>query len=251
MRGALLHQQLHRRTLARVLGQGYPMRKAWFGPWIVVSDAADLVLGRCCRVCEARGAELCGTCLADLRLGPHVRTNLPGNRLALSATSYAGVGRAVVLAYKEDGHRSLAAPLGLLLADAVAAILPDLGHRRTTLIPVPGHSHPRRGFDALGGIIRHARAELGRSGIEVDVVRMLRMRRDYPVAKALSREERLRHLSGAFTVSHPYADRCLVSGPLILVDDVITSGATVTEALRALRSAGWAVQGVAAVAATA
>jgi predicted amidophosphoribosyltransferase len=227
------------------------MRTASFEQWNVVSDAADLVLGRGCRVCNARGPELCRACLADLRVGPHVRTHLPGNRLALAATTYAGVGRAVVLAYKEDGHRSLAAPLGLLLADAVDDVLSDVGSRRTTLIPVPGHSRPRRGFDALGGIIRHARAELGRAGIEVDVVRTLRTRRDYPAAKALSREERLRHLSGAFTVTHTFADGRPASGPLILVDDVITTGATVTEALRAMGSAGWAVHGIAAVAATA
>jgi predicted amidophosphoribosyltransferase len=209
----------------------------------VLSDALDLVLGRCCLGCGRSGPELCATCLAAERTRVR-RLRVPWPRTVV-AGDYAGLLRSLVLAYKQDGHRSLAHPLGLLLADACAAVLIHLGAPRASVVPVPGHHRPARGFDALVALTRAARRDLSARGLSVDVVPALRVTRPYTAAKELGRRERRAQLSGAFVAS----GRALTTGPILVVDDVITTGATVIEAARALNAAGVPVHAVVAVAA--
>ena len=166
-----------------------------------------------------------------------------GPRAAIVATEYAGAARHLLLAYKEDGHRGLARPLGTLLADAVAPLARAQGSMPSGLVPIPGHRHAQRGFNALDAIVRQAQRDLADRGIRVRVMRLLRTRGDYRPAKTLGRAERQRSIHGAFRALplHGPAAR------LIVVDDVITTGTTIAEGLRALGAAGIAVHGVAAI----
>lgn len=219
-------------------------------PAVLLSDVADLVLGRCCLVCQAIGPQMCKPCLDGLR-SPARRVPLSGALpVTVAAVAYAGAAQRMVLAYKEDGHRSLATPLGVLLADAVDAVLAPWRALTCTLIPIPSHRRPRRGFDALAAVVRHAQRELLLRGVQAKLAARLRHDVDYEPAKTLTRAERQRQLAGAF-VARPLAldERAGSADPVIVVDDVITTGATVTEAVRALRQAGIAVHAIAAVAA--
>jgi predicted amidophosphoribosyltransferase len=169
---------------------------------------------------------------------------------AVVSGEYAGTVRDLVLAYKQDGHRGLAVGLGALLADAVVASVFLQGDRAIVVVPIPGHRRPLRGFDALAGIVRPAAEELARLGAPVTVVRALRSRASYPDAKDLTREQRRQHLSGAFRAGDSAALGRARSGSVVIVDDVITTGATVEEAIRALAAEGITVGAVAAIAAT-
>ncbi len=215
-------------------------------PFDLLTDAADLVLGRCCQVCGAIGPEACPTCLARLRVGPRSVPLTVGSaapRAAVVATEYAGAARHLLLAYKEDGHRGLARPLGTLLADAIAPLVRADCTVPSGLVPIPGHRHAQRGFDALDAVVRGAQRDLAGRGIRVGVMRLLRTHGDYRPAKTLGRAERQRSIHGAFRALplHGPAAR------LIVVDDVITTGTTIAEGLRALGAAGIAVHGVAAI----
>ena len=222
-------------------------------PGSLVVDLLDLVLGRACIGCGVPGRTWCTGCLdacpRDLRVTP-----LPRARAQLvTATEYAGVAREAVVDYKEHGNRALAPMLGRLLADAVGAALAALAADRAVLVPVPGHRRPDRGFDALGGIVRHARAAASADGTRVDVVPALRLARDRGPIKTLGRAGRRSAVGGSMGMGSNAHCRRLhalarAGAAVIVVDDVVTTGATVTEAVGTLAAAGQPVDAVAAVA---
>lgn len=215
----------------------------------LLSDVADLVLGRGCSLCEEIGPPVCDRCLTALR-GQLCTVATFGPAL-VAAGHYSGPLRRLVLDYKEEGHRGLSRPLGMLLGEAVGSLLPPTGSRAGTLVPVPGHRRPRRGFDALSGVVRQARDDLRARGWTVDVAAVLRADRDYAPAKSLGRADRRLMLAGAFRiVPGAVAEHRahLSDRPVILVDDIVTTGATLTEGLRALRTAGISVHGIAVIA---
>lgn len=214
----------------------------------LLTDLADLVLGRCCLGCGVPAPGLCGPCQTRLRGRPFTVTRPGMARPTWVAAEYSGLARAVVLAYKQEGYHSLAPPLGVLLADAVRAAV-GTGTASTgavTLVRVPGHRRPERGFDALGAVCREACRALAAAGLSVTQERLLRTASDYRALKGLDRAARSRQVIGAFVaVRMPARD-----APVVVVDDVITTGATVHEAVAALERAQVRVTAVAAVAAT-
>ena len=192
----------------------------------------DLVLPQCCVGCGRDGAALCASC-ASSRL---VRLDAAGLPVA-AAGDYAGGLRTALLAYKERGRRDLAGPLGELLARA-------LPRGAATLVPVPcAHAVARaRGGDHVLRLARVAARHVG-----VRVATPLRLNRAVQDSAALGRRERARNLHEAM-VAMP-ARR--PGEPAVIVDDIVTTGATLREAARALECAGWAVRSAAVVAATA
>lgn len=202
-------------------------------PVHLLADLADLVLPRACVGCGRAGPPLCDACG---RADP-VTVDGAGLRVVAAARYEQGV-RAALLAYKERGRRDLAGPLGALLARAVAA----LGRPDAVLVPVPSAAAARR---ARGGdhVLRLARASgPGRRRI-VTPLRLARAVRD---SAGLDVAQRAANLDGAMRARPPR--RC--GAPAVVVDDITTSGTTITEAARALRAAGWTVVGAAVVAAT-
>jgi ComF family protein len=142
--------------------------------------------------------------------------------------AYRLVARDLVLALKFGRRTPAARPLGTLLADAVLAA----GRPGDLLVPVPisrARFH-RRGFDQADEI---ARVVASRTGIERDARALVR-HRDVAPQSGLSRSRRRRNPRGAFR-----AVRARVEGRcVLLVDDVVTTGATAGACARALRRAG-------------
>ncbi|HAN71523.1 MAG TPA: hypothetical protein DCQ36_08030 [Actinobacteria bacterium] len=228
------------------------------------SDLADLVLGRACLMCSAPGRSLCGSCLETLRSGDHGGMGRlddldPRRALPLAyALPYRTIGSTLVLAYKEHGHHRLQVPLGVLLADALLHALEGqiadgtltsgtLTGGTLVLAPVPSHPRPARGFDALAGIVRHAQRELARRHIPSVNAPVLQLSRRHGTLKRLDRRHRISTVHGTMRARESVRDR-LPPGPVVVVDDVVTSGATAREAIRALQASGVRVTAVAAVA---
>ncbi len=153
--------------------------------------------------------------------------------------------RDLILEYKERGYRSLSRPLGWLLADAVFAIMNSEQLLTCTLVRIPSHPRPLRGFDALGAISREARSALHSAGIAVLEEPLLRIAAPYGALKGLGRTQRQQEVLGAFAAVGGSG-----SSNIVLVDDVITTGATTAEALAAFARSGSRVAAIAAVAAT-
>lgn len=214
----------------------------------LVSDVLDLVLGRRCLGCDDPGRPLCAACLATLRGATRIVTTSRPLPSVAAAVAYDGLGRRAILEYKERGCRALSPALGVLLSDAVAVQVRRLGAAAVTVVPVPSHRHAPRGFDALGTVSAAAQRDLQRRGLAVEVRRPLRAAAAYRPLKGLDRASRDEQVSGAFAPATRGAS--LGSpGPVIVVDDVITSGATVAESVGTLLRLGVRVDAVAVIAA--
>ncbi|MGH8960937.1 MAG: ComF family protein [Jatrophihabitantaceae bacterium] len=196
----------------------------------------DLVLPRACAGCGRAGLPLCSACLpAEAPLH-----SWSGGTDVCAAGAYEGSLRSALIAYKERGRHELSGPLGALLARAVssAAWPPD-----AVLVPVPSSSAAAR---ARGGDHVLRLASVAGRGCGLPVVRALSLGRAVADSSGLSRADRAANLRGAMTARPPPSR----AGTAVIVDDIVTTGATVREARRALMGAGWSVCGAATVAAT-
>ncbi|MEV7287939.1 ComF family protein [Streptomyces sp. NPDC093252] len=240
-------------------------------------DLTDLVLPAECGGCGVSRAVLCGRCRTALDGGGPRRVRpVPepsGLPVVFAAGRYADEVRAALLAHKERGALGLAGPLGAALAGAVRGVVGEGGgwgegegapeprqreprhphpHPTPNLDPIPHHHpyHPllliplpssrpatrARGHDPARRIAFAAAGELRRSGMAARVVPVLRQRRAVADQAGLGPAERWANLAGALTVARG-ADGLLLDGRIVLVDDVMTTGASLAEAARAVREA--------------
>jgi predicted amidophosphoribosyltransferase len=174
-----------------------------------------------------------------------------------AAGEYEGRTRAVLLAHKERGALRLAEPLGVALARAVRAAgegwegagAGPPGATPLLLVPVPSsrRATAARGHDPARRIALWAARALRRDGIVARVLPVLRQRRVVADQAELSAAARLANLAGALGAVAG-SERLLSAGPAVVVDDLMTTGATVAEAARAVAQAGGDVRGAAVVA---
>jgi ComF family protein len=199
-------------------------------------DALAVLLPVECAGCGADDRALCDSCRAALAPDLTVRdVGLP----VWAGLRYEGVTRAVMLAFKEQGRVDAARALAPGLAAAVRAALAAAGPGSPVwLVPVPGTraADRRRGYRPVRVLM--ARAQLVPA-------RAFAAARPHSVQKGLSVELRDRNLRGTLLVRSPVRGR-----RILIIDDVVTSGATLREAARVLREAGADVVGAAVVAST-
>ena len=199
----------------------------------------DLALPASCPGCGAEGPPICARCLPRVR----ARVSLPaGTPFGLAegppepllqlewCAPFAGVVRRALHALKYAGERRLAEPLG----EAVAARWRVAGVGGSVIVPVPVHEGRRRqrGYDQAALIATVAARELRLPAVEA-VVRTHATEAQY----RLDRRHRADNVRDAFAVT-PGARRAVAGRWVILVDDVVTTGATLCAAADALLDAG-------------
>jgi predicted amidophosphoribosyltransferase len=227
----------------------------------VLASLLELVLPTACAGCGGRAGPACPECCRSLAGGATRRDPAPappGLPAVYASATYAGPVRGLVVGYKERAAFGLGRPLAAALAESVvaalarAAVPPAAGRSLPVLlVPVPSRPDARRerGHEPLVGLAKRAARLVRAERMPVRVADVLRHARTVADQSALGASARLANLAGAFVVPAPVRPRC--AGRLVVVvDDVVTTGATLTEAARALRSAGALVLGAATVAAT-
>jgi len=165
-----------------------------------------------------------------------------GDLPLLAATETTAVIAGVIHAWKYHGQRGLVGPLAAALAKSVRLLHPWEG---CDLVPVP--LHPRRlrarGFNQSALLARVLALHLG-AGVREDLV--ARVRATAQQARLSDPEARMGNVVRAFR--SPGCTARPVDRPLVVVDDVVTSGATVVEVVRALSAADLPVVAVLAIA---
>jgi predicted amidophosphoribosyltransferase len=154
----------------------------------------------------------------------------------VAAGVYSGPVRPAVLAFKERGRAELARPLGVALALAVAAVTGAVpGRPPVVLVPVPSSRAAlrARGRDHVRELTGRAVVELVAAGRPATGIRLLRRRGRVRDSAGLSAVERRANLAGTFEIAGAVPPGAV----LVLVDDVVSSGATLTEAATVLGAA--------------
>lgn len=228
---------------------------------LLADGFTDLILGSSCVGCARPGRALCSGCRIGLPAAAGVRWPTPtpaGLVPPFAVGDYDGTLRALVLAHKERRVLALARPLGALLAGSVAAALDATAvpHRApVALVPVPSRASAlrQRGHDPTHTMVKVAATALRREGRTVDTVRLLRLRPGVADQAGLDAARRAANLAGSMAAPSAVVRRLAERQPrthVVICDDVLTTGATLREAQRALESAGVRVLAAAAVAAT-
>ncbi len=143
----------------------------------------------------------------------------------------AGILQRVLVAWKEEGVTRLTRVLDHHLA---AAVVPHLRPgRAVVLVPVPtsGRSRRARGCDLVDELARASARLLRRTGVDVVVEQALTYARTTQDQAGLSARARFSNLDGALRVRRTDAPD---SRDVVVVDDIFTTGATVSDAVRAL-----------------
>ncbi len=166
---------------------------------------------------------MCAPCMADP----------PRHSGVAAATLYNEVSRKLVLAFKHGGKIGLAP----MMARLIAARLPTQGQRSAMplLVPVPLHRWRlwRRGYNQAA-LLAQELASLGKGALVVDA---LVRSKATPTLGGLGLRQREEALRGAIKVN-PARKESLIGRDIVLVDDVLTSGATSSACVAALRKAG-------------
>jgi ComF family protein len=151
--------------------------------------------------------------------------------------SYESGLRELIHLLKYDQVRPAANVLGRMLAEAIEDLQPLLAGSEVLVVPVPLHGTKlrQRGFNQSELIARAAlklRPAAGRLQLSTTV---LERRRETKSQIGLSRHQRRENMRGAFAVAKPHE---VAERDVLVVDDVFTTGTTVSECARILRRAG-------------
>lgn len=216
----------------------------------LVVPAADLLLGARCAGCGGLALSLCRPCGTAMRPRPVIIDPVPGSATPVSAVAAGingGILQRVLLAWKEEGVTRLTGVLDHHLAAAVIPLVPP--GRPVVLVPVPTSRRSRRarGCDLVDELARASARLLRRAGVDITVEQALAYSRTTQDQAGLSARARHSNLDGALRMRRT---RGLDGRDVLVVDDIFTTGATVTEAARALTEADRRPVGIAVVATT-
>lgn len=210
-----------------------------------VSDCLDVVLSRACVFCGRPGLVVCDECRSTI---PTAAQQREFHHELWFGAAYETVVREMINAHKDHGARSLTSDLGLLLARAVWAAAMSSSHSRpVVLVPIPAHrsSLRKRGRDTVMEIALRAAQEVTTRGMPCQVQSLLfRETETHRNAGRTIRERR--EIAGTFSVRNI----SVMPTRVLLIDDIVTTGATVNEGVRALQCAGIGVDAIACIAST-
>jgi predicted amidophosphoribosyltransferase len=207
----------------------------------------DLILPLECGGCGAPSTRWCDACAVELSVAaeqPHVVNPRIDPQVPVFALGrYAGARRQAILAMKEHGRSDLIAPLAHALAVGVHRLLTwGMVETPLTIVPAPTRRSAarRRGGDPVTRLARAAVA----GHPDVAVVPALRLEALARDSVGLGTSARERNIAG----------RVLMCGQpprteVVIVDDIVTTGATARESVRTLQAAGIQVAAVLAIAA--
>lgn len=227
-----------------------------------------MVLPTTCGGCATPGAPWCAACTReaeDVAYPEGARQVRPkpcaaGYPPTWATSPYDSPVRKALVAFKDGDRRDLEVVLAPMLSESIGAALANdrglravlaLGGGPVFVVPVPSSRSAvrRRGDAPLGLLARAALAQQACSEVDVIVAPALMLRRRVADQAGLNHRQRTGNLERAMQV-RPRWRPSIHGVTCLLVDDVVTTGATLVEAARALRAGGAVSVAAATVAAT-
>jgi ComF family protein len=204
---------------------------------VILEEILAMLYPPSCIQCGLRGPTICARCEVDL---DSCRTISYISRVPLySALHYNEAASHLILAAKEDNNRAAAKYLAGLIAMRFGRLHRELGYSEYAFIPVPSSraADYRRGFAHTVVLSRLAAELIVREyGVKVLVWPVLRPIRKVADQSQLGASARAKNLDGAFGVKARPVIPALGTG-IIVIDDLVTTGSTISEVIRALRAA--------------
>jgi predicted amidophosphoribosyltransferase len=191
----------------------------------ILAELSQLVFPTRCYGCNALGVSICTTCRREWI--PHYYKTHNNALNVHSALIYTPTASKIILAAKENGLQGA----DDLLISAIVHVLNkarlDKGY--FTLVPVPSSNHAQRGR-GRSFIVDLTKTISKQTGIAVNDC--LQVSRRVSDQSGLTRAQRISNMHGAFSIK----PGSILRGDAIVIDDVVTTGATLQEAARALNS---------------
>lgn len=190
-----------------------------------MSVLRQLVFTPRCLICSRLGVEFCATCIDGVK--PFRARDLSEFEACFCAGEYLGWLRESIICYK-NGDAKYVEMLSQILCNTFEQYLDN---RNLTLIPIPSSQQKvrERGFDSMANLC--CRLAKDKGSIYLDDSNLF-LRRQVVDQVGLSALQRHANLEGAFGV------RRAIHGTVVIVDDVVTTGATLNSAAKALKFAG-------------
>jgi predicted amidophosphoribosyltransferase len=190
------------------------------------ADLTQLIFPSRCFGCQRLGPSICSGCRASWH--PHYYKSNLGQFKVHSALIYTPIASKIILAAKESGQRGA----DELIIQSIVHVLDKnkVDTNLARLVPIPSSkvSQRRRGRSFMVDLVSQISERTG-----IPMLDCLQLSRRVLDQSRLDRDQRAKNLDGAFSLS------CHARGELILIDDVVTTGATLREAFRAVNSQGF------------
>ena len=184
----------------------------------------------CGQVLERGEVDLCHQCRTDSPECPVSKSKLPFLDSWVAVWYYEGHVRRSLLRYKFQGSRCYAAGYGRLLAMKLLQEHPE-GFDLVTWVPISRLRKLKRGFDQVEELALYVGKELG-----IQPLRLLKKIRHNPPQSGISEQaQRRANVLGVYQVTDP---QYIEGKKILLLDDIVTTGATAGEAARMLLTAG-------------
>ena len=194
----------------------------------------------CRKVLDTGEVDLCPQCRSDTEEHPDGKLKLSFIDSWSALWYYEDNVRGSLLRYKFFGHRHLAAGYGRLLAIALQQELEDYDF--LTWVPISALRKLRRGYDQVELVVW----AIGKEAQLLPISTLKKIRHTRPQSKLKTVERRRANVLGAFAVKEPESIR---GKKVLLLDDIVTTGATAGECARMLKLAGAKKVHLAAIAA--
>jgi ComF family protein len=200
---------------------------------VSITPLLNFVLPSRCASCDKPGADLCDQCAAEnvVKLFEFQIQGIPG----FAATKYTPLISKVLVAFKEKGQFALSKTLAALFSEAIL-LLPKF-ESPVYLVPAPSspENFARRGFQPALLLA----TKIAKNHPEFRVMNSLVFSRKVRDQVGLSGSQRLANLDSSMKLNQSVTGRVCY-----LVDDVVTTGATATQAARVLLLGGAQVVGI-------
>jgi predicted amidophosphoribosyltransferase len=194
------------------------------------AEFSQLIFPSRCFGCQKLGPSICSACRSSWY--PHYYRTKQEDLTIHSSILYTSTASRIILAAKEQGVKGADELILEAIIHALEKSKIDTNLARLVPIPSSKSSQRRRGRSFIVDLVAPISQRTG-----IQMLDCLQLSRRVQDQSGLHRDERATNLAGAFRItSH-------VRGELILIDDVVTTGATLREALRAVNSQGFLAAG--------